>query len=572
MKKLKNIYIILFSVAITFFGCQANDYEFGEILAPSNISINVEVMGADAENPNGDGSGLVTFTATANNSSSYIYYFNDIPEIAPSGILIKRFVKVGLNSYQVVVKANGNGGLSSTKTLDVEVFSSFSDIEAESFLSGAPISKDSDGNDIIDIDAPVSKRWYVDSAQNGALGVGPSLAFDIQINNGVPSQYYFPAFFAAPAGSANDCFTDDELIFTKNVDGSLSYVLDNKGQTFFNGNPAHQVVVGGSGANGDECFDFDTSAQSTVSLSPTSEDWSQVTDPDFNPRETVLNFTDGGFMGYYVGSTSFEILEISETEMHVRTLDTANSDLVWYLKFTSEQPSDGTLNSAFTDLVWEDDFNTDGAPNPANWTYDLGAGGWGNGELQTYTKNAENVIVEDGFLKIMAKANGASYTSARLKSEGLREYTYGRYEIRAKLPASQGTWPAIWTLGANFSTVSWPASGEMDILEQRGDDKNTVFSTIHYPGNFAGDGPTKTTELTTSTTEFHKYTIEWSAAEIKFAIDDQVYHTLPNDSSLPFNADFFFIFNVAMGGTLGGTVDPDFTEDMMEIDYIKVYQ
>ncbi|MFT5249964.1 MAG: hypothetical protein ACI93P_001699, partial [bacterium] len=81
MKKLKNIYIILFSVAITFFGCQANDYEFGEILAPSNISINVEVMGADAENPNGDGSGLVTFTATANNSSSYIYYFNDIPEI-----------------------------------------------------------------------------------------------------------------------------------------------------------------------------------------------------------------------------------------------------------------------------------------------------------------------------------------------------------------------------------------------------------------------------------------------------------------------------------------------------------
>jgi hypothetical protein len=571
MKNFKNIYIIFFSVAITFFGCQENDYQFGEILSPTNIEINVEVIGADADNPNGDGSGLVTFTTTADNSSSFVYYFNDIPEISPSGILTKRFTKVDLNTYQVVVKANGNGGVSSTKTVEVEVFSSFSDIEAESFLSGAAVSVDNDGNDVINVTAATSKTWYIDSAENGALGVGPTLAFDIQINGG-PTQYYYPAFFAAPAGSGNDCYIDDELTFTKNSDGSLTYVLDNKGQTFFNGNPAHQVVVNGSGANGDECFDFDASAQSTVSLSPTAEDWSQVTDPDFNPRETVLNFTNGGFMGYYVGATSFEILEISETEMHIRTLDTADSNLAWYFKFTTEKPADGALNSVYTDLVWEDDFNTDGAPDPANWTYDLGAGGWGNGELQTYTNNAENVIVEGGALKIKAKASGASYTSARLKSEGLREYTYGRYEIRAKLPASQGTWPAIWTLGANFSTVSWPASGEMDILEQRGDDKNTVFSTIHYPGNFAGGGPSKSTELTTSTTEFHKYTIDWSAAEIKFAIDDQVYHTLPNDSSLPFNADFFFILNVAMGGTLGGTVDPNFTEDMMEVDYIKVYQ
>jgi hypothetical protein len=571
MKKLKNIYILLFSVAITFFGCQENDYQFGEILSPSNITINFEIVGADADNPNGDGSGLVTFTTTADNSSSYVYYFNDIPETAPSGILTKRFTQVGVNTYQVVVKANGNGGISSTKIVEVEVLSSFSDIEAESFLSGAPVTKDSDGNDIIDIAAPISKTWYIDGAQNGALGVGPSLAFDIQIN-GAPTQYYYPAFFAAPAGSGNDCYVDDELTFTKNSDGSLTYVLDNKGQTFFNGNAAHQVVVGGSGANGDECFEFDTSTQSTVSLSPSSEDWSKVTDPDFVPRETVLNFTDNGLMGYYVGSTSYEILEISETEMHIRTLDAADPNLVWYFKFTSESPADTTLNTAFTNLVWEDDFNTDGAPNPANWTYDLGAGGWGNGELQTYTNNAENVIVEGGSLKIKAKASGSGYSSARLKSEGLREFTYGRYEIRAKLPGSQGTWPAIWMLGANYPTVSWPAAGEIDIMEQKGGDKNTVLSTIHYPGNFAGGAPTQGIELTTSTTEFHNYTVEWSAAEIKFAIDDEVYHTLPNDATLPFNADFFFILNVAMGGTLGGTIDPDFTEDMMEIDYIKVFQ
>ncbi|TXD47232.1 family 16 glycosylhydrolase [Polaribacter sp. IC073] len=571
MKKLKNIYTLFFSLVITFFGCQENEYEFGQIVAPSNINVSVEIVGADENNPFGDGSGFVNFTTTADNSSSYVYYFNDIPETAPSGMTTKRFTKVGVNRYQITIKANGNGGVSSSKTLEVEVFSSFSDVEAESFLSSAPITQDSDGNDIIGVAAPVSKTWYIAKNQTGALGVGPSLAFDIQIN-GSPTQYYFPAFFAAPAGTANDCFTDDELTFTKNADGSLTYVLDNKGQTFFNGNAAHQTVVGGSGANGDECFDFDASAQSTVSLSPTSEDWSQVQDPAFTPRGTVLNFTNNGFMGYYVSSTTYEILEISETEMHVRTLDAADPNLVWYLKFTSVKPADNALNTAFTNLVWEDNFNTDGAPNAANWTYDLGAGGWGNGELQTYTNNAENVIVEGGSLKIKAKANGSSYTSARLKSEGLREFTYGRFEIRAKLPASQGTWPALWMLGANFSQVSWPASGEIDILEQRGDDKNTVFSTLHYPGNFGGGGPSQSKELTTSTTEFHNYSVEWSAAEIKFAIDNEVYHTLPNDATLPFNADFFFILNVAMGGTLGGTVDPAFTEDMMEIDYIKVFQ
>jgi hypothetical protein len=571
MKKFKNIYIILLTTVCTFFACQENDYQFGEITAPSNINITAEIVGQDADNPFGDGSGFVVFTTTASDASSYVYYFNDLPEVAPSGVLTKRFTNVGVNTYQVVVKANGSGGISSTKNTEVEVFSSFSDIEAESFLSGALVTKDNDGNDIIDITAPVSKTWYIDSAQNGALGVGPTLAFDVQIN-GAPTQYYYPAFFAAPAGSANDCYIDDELTFTKNADGSLTYVLDNKGQTFFNGNAAHQTVVGGSGANGDECFDFDTSAQSTVSLSPTSEDWSKVTDPDFMPRGTVLNFTDNALMGYYVGSTSYEILEISETEMHIRTLDTADPNLAWYFKFTSEKPSDNTLNTAFTDLVWEDDFNTDGAPNSANWTYDLGAGGWGNSELQTYTNNAENVVIEDGSLKIIAKANGASYTSARLKSEGLKEFTFGRYEIRAKLPASQGTWPAIWMLGANFSAVSWPAAGEMDIMEQKGNDKNTILSTIHYPGNFGGGGPSQSIELATSTTEFHNYTLEWTAAEIKFAIDDQVYHTIPNDASLPFNADFFLILNVAIGGTLGGTVDPNFTEDVMEIDYIKVFQ
>ena len=172
----------------------------------------------------------------------------------------------------------------------------------------------------------------------------------------------------------------------------------------------------------------------------------------------------------------------------------------------------------------------------------------------------------------MAKADGAAYTSARLKTQGLYEFTYGRVEVRAKLPASQGTWPAIWMLGANFTTVSWPASGEIDIMEQKGQDKNTVLSTLHYPGNSGGNGPSSSTSLPTSTTEFHNYTVEWTDTKIQFFIDDVPYHTLSNDDTLPFNADFFLILNVAMGGTLGGDIDPAFTEDAMEIDYVKVFQ
>lgn len=226
------------------------------------------------------------------------------------------------------------------------------------------------------------------------------------------------------------------------------------------------------------------------------------------------------------------------------------------------------------ELAWSDEFEINGAPDPTNWTYDLGVGGWGNGEAQTYTNDPENVIVEDGFLKITAKTDGAGgYTSARIKSENLQEFTYGRVEVRAKLPSAGGTWPAIWTLGANFDIVGWPACGEMDIMEHVGNNPNTVLSTLHYTGNSGGSGPTGSIEIATATSDFHNYTMEWTADSIEFRVDDNpVHNTFVNNTNTPFNNDFFFIMNVAMGGSLGGTIDPEFTEDTMEIDYIRVYQ
>ena len=225
-------------------------------------------------------------------------------------------------------------------------------------------------------------------------------------------------------------------------------------------------------------------------------------------------------------------------------------------------------------LVWSDEFDTNGAPNSSNWGYDLGDHGWGNNELQNYTNNLENAVVENGVLKIVAKANGTGYTSARLKSQGLQSFTYGKIEVRAKLPASQGTWPAIWMLGSNFSSVGWPHCGEMDIMEQKGWDKNKVLGTFHWQDNasnsYAGYG--EETTANTSTTEFHLYSLEWTSDVIKVLYDDVIYVTFTNNSNLPFNADFFIILNIAMGGNLGGDVDPNFTQDTLEIDYVRVYQ
>ena len=585
MKTFKKI-IGLFILSISLFtSCQDEDQEFGALKAPTNITLNYEVLGQDADNPNGDGSGIVNFSATADDAITYIYSFGDNTDnaSAPSGNSSHRFTRTGLSSYNVTVTASGLGGVTSSKSINIEVFSAFDDIEAKSFLSGAPISQDSDGLDVINISSPVTKVWYLDDSKTGHLGVGPSLAFDIQIY-GAPREYYYPSFFsAAPGtfcGNDGDCFCDDELIFTLNPDGSMNYLLDNKGTTFFNGNAAHQAIAGGAGG-GDACLDFDTSTVSNVSFAPGSEDWSLVADPSFESRGTQMNFSDSGFMSYYVGSSSYEIIEITETELYVRTLDAADPNLAWYHKFTSTPGGSGSDDEyVFTDLVWEDDFNTDGAPDSTKWTYDLGTTdifgntGWGNQEAQSYTDNAENVIVEGGSLKITAKKEGNDYTSARIKTQGLYDFTYGRVEVRAKLPASQGTWPAIWMLGSNHPTAGWPYSGEVDIMEQRGDDKERVLGTSHWYNTAGSNNASygESTAVENPSTEFHLYTVEWTEGAVKIFLDDVKYYELTNSADLPFNADFYLILNVAMGGTLGGDIDPSFTQDTMEIDYIKVFQ
>lgn len=225
-------------------------------------------------------------------------------------------------------------------------------------------------------------------------------------------------------------------------------------------------------------------------------------------------------------------------------------------------------------LIWSDEFDVAGPPDPLKWGYDIGAGGWGNAELEYYTNRTDNAIVSGGTLKITAKAEsylGSAYTSARLLTKDKFSFKYGKIEISAKLPAGVGTWPATWMLGNNFLTAGWPACGEIDIMEHRGSELNKIFGTLHYPGHSGSNGDGSTVVISNATTTFHKYAVEWSAATIKFSVDDVVFKTFANSGTTPFNQNFFVILNVAMGGNFGGTVDPAFTSAAMEIDYVRVY-
>jgi hypothetical protein len=231
-------------------------------------------------------------------------------------------------------------------------------------------------------------------------------------------------------------------------------------------------------------------------------------------------------------------------------------------------------------LLWSDEFDGSGSPNSSKWGFDVGDGcpnvcGWGNNEQQYYTSRTDNAVVSGGTLKIIAKAesfSGKSYTSARLLTKDKFSFKYGKIEVRAKLPVGGGTWPAIWMLGSNISTAGWPACGEIDIMEHKGNEPNKISSAFHYPGFSGGGAVTSNLTISNAATEFHVYKAEWTNSTIKIYVDDQLFHSLTNTSALPFNQNFFILLNVAMGGTFGGTIDPAFSSAVMEIDYVRVYQ
>ncbi|NJC26248.1 family 16 glycosylhydrolase [Neolewinella antarctica] len=558
MRRSISLFSLLFLLVFT--SCDEEDYAFGEVLAPSSLSLTTDLQGLSADMPNGDGSGLVNFVATADDAITYKFIFSDgTTDVVPSGSFTKRFTVVGLNTYDVTVVASGTGGVATTLTEQLTVVNNFDDPEARDFLTGTG-----------------TKTWYWAADEVGHLGVGPN-------NDDARINYYGDFYGAAPfekdGADESLCLYQDELIFSRNGD-QLLYQLNNAGQTYFNA--GSEGVVGGS-AGFDFCYEFTTaSTPQVVSFLP-SESVVVANDVPGQTRGTLMEFTDGGFMSYYIGQNTYEILSITESRLVVRSIPANDAGLAWYHIFSSTKPEPGdtgggdTDTTNYTNPVFSDEFNTDGPPDPAKWGYNNGTGnnGWGNGESQFYTDRSENVAVEDGNLRITLKRenlSGSEFTSSRLVTEDKFEFTYGRIDIRAQLPSGGGTWPALWMLGEDYATNTWPGCGEIDIMEHIGNRQNTLFSSLHYPGNSGGNAATEETQVPTISTEFHVFTAIWSPQTIRFFVDDELYHTFPNDASLPFNDDFFVIFNVAMGGNFGGAIDPDFQESSMLVDYIRVFQ
>lgn len=553
MKKAINILGLVLLLLVVVIGCQDDDHSFGDLKAPTNLQLSYEIVGKNAENPNGDGSGNVVITAHADNALTYKFvYPSGNPDVNGTGITTKRFTESGIHSYEVTVVASGTGGVSTTASITiVDLLSTFDDPETVAKLTGGG-----------------TKIWYWAAAEAGHLGVGP---------NTVDGTNYYAAWYMAQpfekAGAASSsCLYNNKLTFTK--DGNIiRYNLNNGGATFFN---AGYVGVAGGNQTEDTCLPFDTSAPKTVSLEPASS----VVAAQYTTG-TQLKISDNGTMGYYIGTSTYEILEISDNRMVVRAVQGNNTGLAWYHIFTTQDPY-GTPDPSYTNLMWQDEFNTDGAPDASKWNMETGNNnGWGNNELQYY--RPENATVSGGTLKITAKResfNGFNFTSARMQTHNKYDFKYGRVVMRAKLPTGGGTWPALWMLGSNYQSVDWPACGEIDIMEHVGNQQNLIHSTLHYPGNSGGNANTSSKTIAGVSEGFKIYEFIWSADVMKFYVRDTETGTptlikqfTNSTTNHPyFNWNFFLIFNVAMGGNMGGNVDAAFTQSAMEVDYVRVYQ
>lgn len=305
---------------------------------------------------------------------------------------------------------------------------------------------------------------------------------------------------------------------------------------------------------------------------------------DFSNATYTSNGTSIDATGTYNRLTIFIDLGVNTSGTYL--IDTINDG--------SEVTDPNEIDIIYTDLVWADEFDTNGAIDAAKWHHQTQlpqGGSWYNGEVQHYTNRIENSSVNNGFLDITAikesftdQGQTKQYTSARLNSKFA--FTYGRVDVRAKLPFGDGTWPAIWTLGKNinedggywdnqYGTVGWPACGELDIMEHGLHPTNQVSVAIHTPSSYGGTVNTSIQTLADVANNFHVYSMNWSPDQITFLIDGVGFYTynpaVKNDDTWPFYLEQYLLLNIAMGGN-GGAIDSNFSQSSMVIDYVRVYQ
>ena len=244
---------------------------------------------------------------------------------------------------------------------------------------------------------------------------------------------------------------------------------------------------------------------------------------------------------------------------------------------------DGLYAQPFNKLVWADEFNYNGLPDSTKWSYDVGGHGWGNAELEYYThKKLKNARVSNGMLVIEAikeKIEGMNYSSARLVTKGKGDWTYGRIEVRAKIPSGRGSWPAIWML-ASTTPLRWPDDGEIDIMEHVGFDPGNIHYSVHTKAynHIQHTQKTDSSIVKDYDSQFHVYGLIWTKEKITITVDQKPRFTFTNEhktnAEWPFDKPFHLLLNVAVGGFCGGQkgVDDTIFPNRMLVDYVRVYQ
>ncbi len=548
MKKLKMMLRIIIPILISSLlsGCEEDTFKLDSVKAPSNLTIDYEVVGQDDNNPNGDGSGIAVIKANADNAVTYYYIINGTKVQAVGGEIEQKFFIPGVNTYNIEAYAVGSGGTIISASTTIDILSIFE----------AP-------QDIIDILQEPGKTWRIKSEVSSHFGLGPA-------GGEIQTEWYG----AGPNEKEGTGMYDDRYTF--NADGTFEHFT---GGTVF----GRDLYIDQIGSGSD---DGTTTQGSDVLNYPLESYTGEYYFTEFGEEGTGVLLSGTGFIGYYTGGNHiYEFYQYEDQpkgELILRTTD-GNSEFDWWFIITNCEVDEvcAEVDVEYTDLLWSDEFDIDGVPDVNNWNFNIGRGdnGWGNSELQYYTDRSENVSVANGSLTITAKKEtyqGALYTSTRMKTQGLQEFTYGRIDVRAKMPEGGGTWPAIWMLGADISSVSWPACGEIDILEHVGNEPNIAKAAIHTPSSYGDTVNKGQTNVSDVSNEWHIYSVNWSEDEISFLVDDVIYYTYnpstKDEETWPFDKDQFIILNVAMGGKLGGDIDPAFTEATMEIDYVRVYQ
>lgn len=541
MKKFFNWFAYPCGIVLLLLSCQDDNQQFGPVVAPSNLQVQVE------QTVDGEGGVTVTATPTADDVLNFQISFGAddvVRTISPGNSVSRTFRQPGEFDIPISVVAFGTGGAASSTLVNAQFQVEFMiNPETLALIAG-------DG----------TKRWIWDQNEPEHFGVGdPTLRF--------------PNFFAASPNSLNPCLYDDVLTFSFDENNTTTYSIDTgvDNSLFINWAEINRFFPDASPQEfGDECRDILNQIQSETGF---------VVVPNDNGTGLILD-VPGSFLSYVNGATSYEILELSENRLVVRSIQSpflGGGDLAWYFTFIPEDFVPADSDPGFDTLIWADEFDVNGPPNPDNWSFDIGTGtnGWGNFELQFYTDRQENIEVRDGMLEITARREnfgGTDFTSSRIQTMDKFEFQFGRLEARIQLPTGVGTWPAFWTLGADILENPWPAAGEIDVMEHVGRLQDLIHGTTHDPTAFAGNGRTNSVVVPNVSNEFHVYAIEWTATEITWFVDGVQFHSVANNASLPFDKDFFVLLNFAMGGTFGGDVDPAFSQSTMLVDYVRVYQ